>query len=284
MNHLIDGLLLGGLYACVALGLTLVFSVMRQINLAHGELLMGAAYLGYLLSGFTPLDPLLSLLLVAPAMFLLAYPIQRGVLNRVAIGRPQALPVATFGLSVMAQTAFQLGFGGDAQSLNASYALTSVSILGDRVQTIVVLAFVLGLVLVAVTHLGLTRLRFGKALRAAAEDPIAAATLGIDVRHVYATTFGLAAALSAVGGVLIALAYSVTPTSGAVWLLRAFTVIVLGGLGSVWGSFLGGLVVGLAQEFGAAWVGGQYRDLIVFSLLLLVLVVRPQGLLGAKSG
>lgn len=284
MNHLIDGLLLGGLYACVALGLTLVYGVMRLVNLAHGELLMGAAYLAYLLTGHSGLDPLLSLLVVAPAMFLLAYPIQRVILNRVVTGRPEALPVATFGLSVMAQTALQLAFGGNPQSLNAAYALTSVSILGDRVRTIVVLAFAMGLALVALTHLGLTRLRFGKALRAAAEDPIAAATLGVDVRHVYATTFGLAAALSSVGGVLIALAFSITPTSGAGWLLRGFTVIVLGGMGSVWGSFLGGLVVGLAEEYGAVWVGPQYRDLIVFSLLVLILVVRPRGLLGARAG
>jgi len=282
VNQLIDGLLLGGLYACVALGLTLVYGVMRLVNLAHGELLMGAAYLAVVLTGHSGLDPLLSLLIVAPVMFVLAYPLQRVILGRVAIGNPSALPVATFGLSIIAQTAFQLIFGGNPQSLNASYALTSVNILGDRVRTIVVIAFIMGLALVALTHLGLTRLRFGKALRAAAADPLAAATLGIDVRHVYATTFGLAAALSSVGGVLIALAFSITPTGGAGWLLRGFTVIVLGGMGSVWGSFFGGLIVGLAEEFGAVWVGPQYRDLIVFSLLVLILVVWPQGLLGAK--
>jgi branched-chain amino acid transport system permease protein len=283
MGHLIDGLLLGGLYACVALGLTLVYGVMRMVNLAHGELLMVAAYLAYLLTAYSGLDPLLLLLVVAPAMFLLAYPIQRGILNRVVTGSPEGLLVATFGLSIVAQTALELVFGGDAQSLNASYALTSLNILGDRVRTVVVVAFVLGLILVAATHLGLTRLRFGKALRAAAEDPLAAATMGIDVPHIYAVAFGLAAALSAVGGVLIALAFSITPTSGAAWLLRGFTVIVLGGMGSLWGSFLGAVVVGIAEECGAAWVGPQYRDLIVFSLLLLILVVRPQGLLGTKG-
>jgi branched-chain amino acid transport system permease protein len=284
MSHLIDGLLLGGLYACVALGLALVYGVMRLVNLAHGELLMGAAYLAYVLTGHSALDPLVSLLIVAPVMFLLAYPLQRVILGRVAAGSLSTLAVATFGLSVIAQTTFQLAFGGNPLSLNAPYALTSVSILGDRVRTIVVLAFVAGVVLVALTHLGVTRLRFGKALRAAAEDPVAAATLGIDVRHVYASAFGLAAALSSVGGVLIALAFSITPTGGAGWLLRGFTVIVLGGMGSVWGSLVGGIVVGLAEEFGAAWVGPQYRDLIVFSLLVLILVVRPQGLFGVTMG
>ena len=155
---------------------------------------------------------------------------------------------------------------------------------GTTVRTIFVIALIAGVALLALTHLGVTRLRFGKELRAAAEDPSAAASLGIDVNHVYAMTFGIAAAVSAVGGVLIALAFSVTPTAGLAWLLRAFTVIVLGGVGSIWGSFLGGAVVGIAEEFGAATVGPSYRDLVVFSLLVLVLVARPQGLLGRRSG
>ena len=121
-------------------------------------------------------------------------------------------------------------------------------------------------------------------MRAAAEDPSAAASLGIDVNHVYAMTFGIAAAVSAVGGVLIALAFSVTPTAGLAWLLRAFTVIVLGGVGSIWGIVPGWRGGGIAEEFGAATVGPSYRDLVVFSLLVLVLVARPQGLLGRRSG
>jgi branched-chain amino acid transport system permease protein len=282
MNHILDGLLLGGLYAGSALGLTLVFGVMRMVNLAHGELLIGAAYLSVVVVGHLGLDPLMSLVIVAPVLFVVGYPIQRYILGPLIPHGLEGPLVATFGLSIIGQTIFVLAFGGNPKALDAPYTLTGTSLGGITVRTIFVIALVAGLALVGLTHLGVTRLRFGKALRAAAEDPVAAASLGIDVNHVYALTFALAAALSAVGGTLIGLAFSVTPTAGLAWLLRAFTVIVLGGMGSIWGSFLGGAVVGMAEEFGAATVGPSFRDLVVFSLLVLVLVVRPQGLLGRR--
>ena len=284
MNHILDGLLLGGLYAGSALGLTLVFGVMRVVNLAHGEILVGAAYLSFIVVTHLGVDPLLALVVVAPVMFLLGYPLQRWILGPLIPHGAEGPLVATFGLSVIGQTIFVLAFGGNPKALDASYTLTGVNFFGITERTIFVIALVAGLALLALTHLAVTRLKFGKALRAAAEDPMAAASLGIDVNHVYAMTFGLAAALSAVGGTLIGLAFSVTPTAGLAWLLRAFTVIVLGGMGSIWGSFLGGAVVGMAEEFGAATVGPSYRDLVVFSLLVLVLVVRPQGLLGRRLG
>lgn len=284
MSHVLDGVLLGGLYAGSALGLTLVFGVMRLVNLAHGEILIGAAYLSVVVVSRLGLDPLVSLIVVAPVLFVIAYPLQRWILGPLISHGLEGPLVATFGLSIIAQTVFVLAFGGNPKALDAPYTLTGTNLGGTTVRTIFVIALVAGLALVAVTHLGITRLRFGKALRAAAEDPMAAASLGIDVDHVYALTFALAAGLSAVGGTLIGLAFSITPTAGLAWLLRAFTVIVLGGMGSIWGSFLGGIVVGTAEEFGAAAVGPSFRDLVVFSLLVLVLVVRPQGLLGKRSG
>ena len=282
MHELINGILLGGLYAAVALGLTLVFGVMRLVNLAHGELLVGAAYVSYAITSHTSLDPLLSLTLVVPAVALAAYPIQRLILNPLVTHGLEPPLVATFGLSIVAQTAFVLIFTSDAKSLNASYAVTGVNILGETVPQVYVISLGIGVALVALLHLGLTRLRFGKALRAAAEDAEAAATLGIDVKHVYAATFALAAALAAVGGVLIGVTFSLTPTTGTSWLLRGFTVIVLGGMGSVWGTLAGGVVVGIAEQLGATWFGPQYHDLVVFSLLVIVLVLRPQGLFGRR--
>jgi branched-chain amino acid transport system permease protein len=282
MHELINGVLLGGLYAAVALGLTLVFGVMRLVNLAHGELLVGAAYVSYAITSHTGLDPLLSLTLVVPAVALAAYPIQRLILNPLVAHGLEPPLVATFGLSIVAQTAFVLIFTSDAKSLNASYAVTGVNILGETVPQVYVISLGIGVALVALLHLGLTRLRFGKALRAAAEDAEAAATLGIDVKHVYAATFALAAALAAVGGVLIGVTFSLTPTTGTSWLLRGFTVIVLGGMGSVWGTLAGGVVVGIAEQLGATWFGPQYHDLVVFSLLVIVLVLRPQGLFGRR--
>lgn len=282
LQHLIDGLFLGGLYASTALGLTLVFGVMRIVNLAHGELLIGGCYLAYALSVGLGLDPLVSLLIVAPVMFLLAYFVQLLILSPTMKLGQEAPLVATFGVSLIVQTLFLLVFGVNSKSLNASYTLTGVTILGDKVRTIYVIAFFAGLLLVAGLYLALNRLRFGKALRAAAEDPLAAASLGINVQHIYAVTFGLAAAVSAVGGTMIGLSYGFEPTTGTSWLLRSFTVVVLGGLGSLWGSFVGGILIGILEESVASQVGPQYRDLIVFSFLVLILVLRPQGLFGRK--
>lgn len=283
LHHLIDGLFLGGLYASTALGLTLVFGVMRLVNLAHGELLIGGCYLAYVLSTRLELDPLVSLIVVAPIMFGLAYPIQRFVLSPLMRSGQEAPLVATFGISLVAQTAFALLFGSNPKSLNASYTLTGVNILGDEVRTVYVIAFFVGLLLVAGMYLTLNCLPFGKALRAAAEDPLAAASVGINVQHIYAVTFGLAAAVSAVGGTLIGLSFGFTPTTGTSWLLRGFTVVVLGGLGSLWGSFFGGILIGILEEVFASQVGPQYRDLIVFSFLVLILVIRPQGIFGKKE-
>jgi branched-chain amino acid transport system permease protein len=282
LQHLIDGLFLGGLYASTALGLTLVFGVMRIVNLAHGELLIGGCYLAYALSVGLGFDPLVSLFIIAPIMFLLAYLLQRFILGPVMKLGQEAPLVATFGISLICQTLFLLAFGANSKSLNASYTLTGIDILGDKVRTIYVIAFFAGLLLVAGLYLALNRLRFGKALRAAAEDPLAAASLGINVQHVYAATFGLAAAVSAVGGTMIGLSYGFEPTTGTSWLLRSFTVVVLGGLGSLWGSFVGGILIGILEETIASQVGPQYRDLIVFSFLVLILVIRPQGLFGRK--
>jgi branched-chain amino acid transport system permease protein len=283
LQHLIDGLFLGGLYASTALGLTLVFGVMRLVNLAHGELLIGGCYLTYVLSTGLGLDPLLSLIIVAPIMFGLAYPIQRFILSPLMRSGQGAPLVATFGVSLVAQTVFALVFGSTPKSLNATYTLTGMNILGDEVRTVYVIAFGVGLVLVVGIYLALNQLPFGKALRAAAEDPLAAASVGINVQHVYAMTFGLAAAISAIGGTLIGLSFGFTPTTGISWLLRGFTVVVLGGLGSLWGSLVGGILIGILEEVVASQVGPQYRDLIVFSFLVLILVIRPQGIFGKKE-
>lgn len=282
LNHLIDGIFLGGLYTSIALGLTLVFGVMRMVNLAQGEFLIGAAYLTYSLSAQIHLDPLVLLVLVVPLLFLTAYILQRLILNPLMKRGQETLLVATFGISLVAQTAFALLFGNDTLSLNAPYTLTGVNILGDKVRTIYVIAFVAAVLMVVAVYLALSRLRFGKAVRAAAEDPMAAASVGIDVPLIYAVTFGLAAALSAVGGTMIGLSYGFAPTSGPGWLLRSFTVVVLGGMGSLWGALLGGLLIGILEETTASMVGAQYRDLIVFAFLVLILIIRPQGLFGRK--
>src|SRR5690348_14371994 len=262
--HLIDGFFLGGLYVTIAVGLTLVFGVMKMVNLAQGEFLIGAAYLAYSVTTHIPLDPLVSLIIVAPIMFVIGYVVQRVLLNPLIKRGQETLLVATFGVSLVAATIFALVYGNNTLSLNAPYTLTGITILGDTIRTIYVIATVLAVLMVGGMYLVLTRLRFGKSVRAAAEDPAAAASVGINVPLVYGVTFGLAAALSAVGGTLIGLSYGFGPTTGTEWLLRSFVVIVLGGMGSLWGALLGGILVGMIEEVSASFIGAQYRDLIVF--------------------
>lgn len=280
MDQLITAIALGGLYALVALGLTLVFGVMRLVNLAHGEILLGAAYLSYFCGQHFGLDPLVSLVIVVPVIMVIAYPAQRLLLNPLLAYGEEPPLVGTFGLSLILQTLFVLAYTSDPRSLSAHYGLTGVDVFGVTVRTVLIISCVVGIALVALTHLAIARLRFGKALRASAEDPEAALSLGINVKHVYAVTFATGAGLAAFGGVLIGVAFSMTPTAGLRWLLLAFTVIVLGGMGSIVGTLVGGFAIALAEQYGALAFGPQYRDLIVFSMLVIVLVVRPQGFFG----
>jgi branched-chain amino acid transport system permease protein len=280
VDALAQGILLGGLYASVALGLSVVFGVLRLVNLAHGELLIGAAFLAFLVVDGTGVDPLLSLLVVAPAMFAIAYPIQRYVLTPVLTRSEEAPLVATFGLSLAATGLFAELWGSDPRSLHASWASSRISVLGVDMRVAYVIAFVAGVLLVAATHVALTRTRRGAAVRAAAADPDTAAVMGIDVRRLYAATFGIAAAMAAVGGVFIGTAFSITPTGGVTWLLTGFAVVVLGGIGSVSGTLVGGLAVGIVEAAGIEIVGGAYRDLIVYGLFFVALTLRPTGIFG----
>jgi branched-chain amino acid transport system permease protein len=279
-GHFLNGATTGGLYVTIALGLSLVAGVMRLLNLAQGEILGGAVYVMLVLTRTFNVDPAIALLGTVPIIFAIAYVLQRTVLQSLVEHGGEGPLVATFGISIAAQTIFLLAFGPDATALPASYGLTGIDIFGHRVRVILVVALVLGLALTWLTHLVLTRMTFGKALRAAAEDPMAAASLGVDVRHVFALSFGFGAALTAVGALVVGVGFSIDPTSGFMWLMRAVTVVVLGGMGSVWGTLAAGTIVGLGEEFGVALSGPEYRDLIVFLMLVAILIVRPAGLFG----
>ncbi|HLH70678.1 MAG TPA: branched-chain amino acid ABC transporter permease [Candidatus Dormibacteraeota bacterium] len=280
LGVVIDGVLVGGLYALVSIGLTLVFGVMRLVNLAHGELIVGGAYLAIVSVGLLHWNPFLALLVVAPLLAAIAYPLQRWLLNPLLPAGLEAPLVATFGLSLIAQTLFLLLFSGNPRSLQVSYAVTGITVFGHPVRTVFLIGGLGGGALIVATYLLVSATPFGRSLRAAAEDPEAAATVGINVPHVYALTLALSAALASVAGVMIAIAFSVTPTTGLSWLLRGFTVIVLGGMRSIWGTLAGGILIGLLEESVAAAIGPTYQDLIVFSALVVVLLLRPQGLFG----
>lgn len=275
---LVSGLLLGGLFAVTALGLSLVFGVMRLVNLAHGELLVLGAYLSLELSRHAGLDPLLTIPVVAAVLFVIAAPVQRVLLEPLMSRGPEPALLTTFAVSVIAQNLFILIWSGDTQALQAPYVTSSVTAAGIRIPVTGLISFGCALVLAAAVHLLLQRTSLGRQIRASSEDAEAASALGVNVARVHMFVFGLAAACAAIGGVLVGLTFDFTPTAGITYLISGFAVVVLGGLGSVKGTLLGAIGLGLIENTGAAFFGDSYRDFIGFAAFLVVLSLRPQGL------
>ena len=276
----ISGLLLGGLYAIAALGLSLVFGVMRLVNIVHGEFLVLAAYLNFSIASALSLDPLLAVLLIAPVMFLIGYVIQRWVLNPLMHRGGEPPLLAAFGLSIIAQNVMLLIWGADARTLTTSYSNLGVSLFGVRVPLMYLIAFVLAIILIAAVQLFISHSYLGKAIRAATQDPSTAQVMGINPRTIYTFTYGIGAAIATLGGTLIGLIFSFTPTSGLTWLLKGFVVVVMGGMGSIVGILAAGGILGIAEGIGGAIVGTGYRDMIGFLIFLIVLVFWPRGLFG----
>ncbi len=280
VTALISGVLLGGLFAVTALGLSLILGVMRLINLVHGELVILGAYLGYELLATWHLDPLLGMLLVAPALALASYPVLRGLLLPLLDKGPEAPLLTTLGLSVIAQNAFIRVFSGDTKAISRSYSSAPLHLGSYDVPEIYAISFGIALLVVGGVHLLVRYTGAGRELRAAAEDPVAAAVMGVNVGWVYARTYAVGAACAGVGGVLVGLAFSFTPTTGTTYLLTGFAVVVLGGLGSVLGTLVGGLGLGVIESLGGALFGDGYRDFIGLVVFLAFLALRPQGLFG----
>ncbi|MDX6392259.1 MAG: branched-chain amino acid transport system permease protein [Streptosporangiaceae bacterium] len=280
ISALLSGVLLGGLFAITALGLSLVFGVMRLVNIVHGELIVLGAYIALELTRHGGLDPLLTILIVAPVLFVVAAPAYRVLLEPLMAKGPEPALLTTFALSVIAQNLYILFWSGDTQTLQASYATASVSVAGLRVPAMYLISFAIALVLCGAVHLMLQRTGLGREIRASSEDSEAAAGLGVNVVRVRVFVYGLAAACAAVGGVLVGITFDFTPTVGITYLLTGFAVVVLGGLGSVKGTLLGAILLGVIESVGAAFVGDGYRNFIGFVAFLIVLSLRPQGLFG----
>ena len=274
-NAIVTGLLSGGLYALIALGLSLVFGVMGLVNLAHGDIMVVGGYLASVLVGALGIDPLLSLVVVVPVVFALAYPLQRFVLTGLLRRGLEPPLVATFGVSLLISALLVQIFGGDGRSLPATYGTTGFQVLGISVRWSAVITLVIAVLLIVATHLVITRTQFGSALRAASADPSTASTMGIQVNRVYAVTFAAAASFAAIAGVLVGIGYSFAPTTGTGYLLIGFTVVVLAGTRGVLGALWGGLTIGVIQSVGSLLLGGEYRDLVVYVAFLVILLLTP---------
>lgn len=278
VNALIQGILIGGIYTATALGLTLIFGVLRIVNLAHGEFVIAGGFLSLALTNALGIDPLITLPVVVAIGAAAGWLLHRGLLGPLAgQGATQPL-VATFGLALLLQALFAQVFSYDAQSIPAPYADAGVSLLGVRVQAAYLISLALAVTLTGATYFLVQRTRWGAAVRAAGRQPDVAALVGIDVRRVHATVFALATGLALAGGVMVGVSTSFTPTSGAAYLVFGFTVVVLGGIGNIPGTLLAALTLGVVQSLTTLWFGGEYRDLVVYVLFLALLTARPQGL------
>jgi branched-chain amino acid transport system permease protein len=278
-NTVVQGVLLGGLYGMFAMGLSLIWGVMRLVNIAHGDFILLGAYVALVFGQSAGLHPLAALPLVVAAMALLGYVLQRGVLNR-TLGKGLLPPLlVTFGLSVVVQNLLLQLFSADSQALRAEGLTTASLRLGD---SLAVGWFPLGVFAVALLMgLGLqllfSRTAFGRVLRATSDDHETVQLLGVDERRMYALAMALAFALMAVAGVLLGMRTSFAPTDGPANLLFAFEAVVIGGLGSFWGTFAGGVILGVAQTAGFRLDPG-WGLLVGHFVFLAVLLFKPEGL------
>jgi branched-chain amino acid transport system permease protein len=283
IQQIVLGLLIGGVYVAVAIGFSLVWGILNIVNLAHGALVMVGAYVTWLCFARLGLDPFLSLPLVAVLLFGFGYLLQRFLINRVVRAPLFFSLLLTFGVNLMVVNVLLLLFKSDFRSVTPAYSGSGLGLGGVQIPYVRLGALAVAMVLAAAVAVLLNRTRTGSAIQAVGADRDAARLVGIDLRHVYALTFAVGAACAGVAGALISTIQAITPTAGEPYTLQAFVVVVLGGLGRVSATVLGGLLFGLIETLGQTMVpglGAGWANAIAFAVLVLVLLVRPRGLLG----
>lgn len=280
LNAVLQGILLGGLYALLAAGLSLMFGVMRIVNLAHGALAILAAYLGVILSQNFGIPAFATLIVILPVMFGLGWVLQMTLLNRSLVRGGLAPILVTFGLAVVLIQLYQEIFSADFKSIQAGTIATDSIVINDQIAIGVfpLLTFVVGVAVIVALQLFLSRTRSGRAMRATSDDKDAAQLMGIDNRRIYALATAIALTTVGLAGVFLGIRTQFNPTYGDVTLVFAFEAVIIGGLGSLWGTLVGGMVLGIAQTLGSQ-INPAYGILIGHLVFLAILVFRPTGLL-----
>ena len=279
LNILMTGILLGGIYSLVSIGLNLIFGVVRIVNFAQGEFVMLAMYATYFCTTHLGINPYLAVFVVAPLMFVFGLIVQRMVLQPLQ-NEPMMQIFATFGLLILFENSMLALTRGEGYSLSGGYASVAISLFGLKASGVRVVVFLAATGIALALMLFLQRTMPGKAIRAVIQDRQAARLMGIDVERTYLLTFGLGAALAGVAGSLLAPIYTLSPYIGGNFILAAFAVVVLGGLGSVPGAYIGGLIVGVIESLAGYYIDPALKQAIWFVIFVVVLVVRPSGLMG----
>ena len=281
LQNLSNGILIGAVYALIGVGLTLVFGVMRTINFAHGDFVVLGMYFAVVLNSILKIDPYLTLLIAIPLGFVVGALIQRLVLSRVSNAQPETMMLATLGISLVIANLLLLFFGGEPKSVSVSYASSTINIAEVRISVVLFFAGLATLVVVLALYLILNKTEIGKAIKAVAENSLGAELVGINTKRIQAIVFGIGMALAVTAGVsLIPLLFASPVTTGALFTLKAFVVTVLGGLGNIGAAIAGGLVLGIVEIMGAAYLDSAYRDAYGLVIFLAILLVKPEGLFG----
>ncbi|WP_311031139.1 branched-chain amino acid ABC transporter permease [Mesorhizobium koreense] len=280
---LINGILLGGLYAIMALGLALVWGVLNIVNLAHGAFIMLGAYLAWHLYVYLGIDPFLGLPITAIVMFGVGYAVQRGILNLVVRAPMFNTLLITFGMEVVLTYLAQLAFSADFRTINPSYAGTNVALGPVVIPTVRLAAFGVAIALTVAMWLFLLRTKLGRAIRATAQNLVAARLYGVEPRHLYAMTFGIGIGLAGVAGGLYGTVSQINPYIGATLTAKCFAIAIIGGLDNPLGVIVGGLVLGIIESLAILYIGATFGDVASFGVLVLVLIIRPSGLLGRTA-
>jgi branched-chain amino acid transport system permease protein len=283
LGSAISGVFLGSIYALVALGLTLIYGVLHIINFAHGSLLMLAMYGVFYLWNGLGIDPYLAILIVAPAAYCFGYALQRGVIGKLSHGRDEIILLVTLGISIVIENLALLFFASNERSVRVPYDLDGID-LGVTYVVYPELAALLGSLLITLAlWLFMSRTDTGKAIRAVAKERQGAQLVGIKVEHIFAVSFGIGTACVAVAASLLAPTYAVHPQFGYLFVLIAFTVVVLGGMGSFVGALVGGFIIGITEQIGRLYLGESLGLITISVIFILILLFRPSGLFGQKS-
>jgi branched-chain amino acid transport system permease protein len=279
----LNGLTTGAVYALIALGLTLIYGVLHIINFAHGAALMVALYGVYFLQQRAGVDPYVALPIMVPAMFAFGYALQRFVIGRASHGKDENILLVTLGISIILENLALYAFKSDTRTIDTAYTLTTVNLAGALISLPKVVAFGGALATAAVLLLILGKTDLGRAIRACARERQGARLVGIDVDHVFAMSFGIGLACLGAAACFLLPAYYVNPTVGNGFVLIAFTIVVLGGMGSFTGALVGGLLIGVVESVGGLWLGESLGQIGIFLIFIAVLLFRPQGLFGARA-
>ncbi len=282
LQSLISGILIGGVYALIGIGLTIIFGVMRVINFAHGDIMMVGMYMTYFLFTLFGIDPFVSVLVTIPLMFVFGAILQKLFINRILGALPQNQILLTIGLGLIMSNSMMLAFTSDYKILTTSYSSSSYRLAGLSVSKPLAISFLITVVITAALYRFLMKTDTGQAIRATAQDREAAQLMGINVKWMSILAFGIGASMAGTAGALISPTYYIFPQVGSAFTLKAFVITVLGGMGSIVGATLGGVIIGVVESMGAAYISSDWKDVVVFAIFLLVLLVKPSGLMGTS--